>query len=218
MADHVFDESLSETLRRAGNWCREYLELQHSRDVAVAFGNVLRTFAEIASPLADGDDDRFERLKKLERRLDAELAALSAAHQTSVATAAAELCDEPQHPEPATTRLFVYGTLKRGGRREFAVAGQRFLGTARTYPAYRLYHCGDYPALVRDSDGVSIEGEVWEVDARCLAKLDEIEGVSMRLYERAAISLLPPHDAEPVESYFYLRSVKGLRDCGPRWP
>ena len=29
------DESLSDALRRAGNWCREYLELQHSREVGV---------------------------------------------------------------------------------------------------------------------------------------------------------------------------------------
>ena len=69
MTDPNADDSLTETLRRAGNWCREYLELQHSRDVGAAFGNVMRTFAEIASPTADDARDRFERLKELERRI-----------------------------------------------------------------------------------------------------------------------------------------------------
>jgi gamma-glutamylaminecyclotransferase len=214
MMNHHSHEPMSETLRRAGNWCQEYLELQHSREVGAAFGNVMRTFAEIANPPADEGSDRFERLKERERRLDEELTALAAAHRQSVEARTVPSCREVAD---AMTRLFVYGTLKRGGCREFAMAGQRFLVTARTYPAYRLYHCGDYPALVRDANGVSIEGELWEVDGSCLSKLDDIEGVAMRLYERAPISLLPPHDGEPVESYFYLRSVTGLRDCGPRW-
>jgi gamma-glutamylaminecyclotransferase len=218
MMEHSSDDLLFEALRRAGNWCREYLELQHSSDVGAAFGNVMRTFSEIATPPAGGPTDRFERLKELERRLDDELAALAAAHEESVAARAAILPVAGTHDDIVKTRLFVYGTLKRGGCREFAMAGQRFVGAARTQPAFRLYQCGDYPALVRDANGISIEGELWEVDGACLSKLDEIEGVSMRLYERAAVSLLPPHDGEHVDSYFYLRSVNGLQDCGPRWP
>lgn len=214
MTQHPSDDSLFETLRRAGNWCREYLELQHSRNVGSAFGNVMRTFAEIAAPDPHSGVDRFERLKELERRLDMELTALAEAHRESINSRTVPV---RQEAGDVKTRLFVYGTLKRGGCRESAMAGQRFLGAVRTAPEYRLFHCGDYPALVRDANGVAIEGELWEVDGECLAKLDEIEGVPMRLYERAPISLLPPHDGEHVETYFYLRSVNGLRDCGPRW-
>jgi len=118
-------------------------------------------------------------------------------------------------------KLFVYGTLKRGYCRAHALAGQRFLGTARTTSKYRLYDCGDYPGLVRAADGKrgrSIVGELWNIDESCLPVLDEMEGVSAGLYERAAVHLQPPHDGEYVVSYFYRRSVQGLRDCGSHWP
>jgi len=36
------------------------------------------------------------------------------------------------------TRIFVYGTLKRGGRNHHFMAGQQFVGEARTAPGYTL--------------------------------------------------------------------------------
>src|SRR5207249_6980142 len=63
------------------------------------------------------------------------------------------------------TTLFVYGTLKRGGRGNRWLAGQRFLGEAVTEPTYRLYDLGTYPGLVRDeANGLAVKGELWEVD------------------------------------------------------
>jgi len=81
-----------------------------------------------------------------------------------------------------------------------------------------MYNCGSYPGLVESpAHGVAIEGELWEVDASCLAGLDEIEGISAGLYRRGPIRLQPPFDTEHVQTYFYLRSVSGLPDCGSGW-
>lgn len=114
--------------------------------------------------------------------------------------------------------LFVYGTLKRGHCRAHLLDGQRFLGDVRTRPFYRLYDCGDYPALARDADGVSINGELYQVNSQCLQTLDDVEGVSQQLYERGEVEIVPPLGSRTVISYFYLQSVAGLRDCGSTWP
>jgi gamma-glutamylaminecyclotransferase len=113
--------------------------------------------------------------------------------------------------------LFVYGTLKRGLCRHHALAGARFIGEARTPPDFRLIHLGTYPGLVRDTPGVSIRGELWEVDADCLARLDEVEGVDEGLYRREAISLLDPFADQSVQTYIYARGIAGLPDCGNCW-
>jgi gamma-glutamylcyclotransferase (GGCT)/AIG2-like uncharacterized protein YtfP len=115
------------------------------------------------------------------------------------------------------TLLFVYGTLKQGYCRAAALDGQRLLGDAATEPAYRMVNVGEYPGLIADAAGCSIAGELWEVDAECLARPDEIEGVAEQLYQRRTVCLLPPHDTARVEGYFYLRDTAGMPDCGPRW-
>ncbi len=117
----------------------------------------------------------------------------------------------------AKTRLFVYGTLKRGQPRHRYLAEQTFVATAATRPAYRLFSVGDYPALVHRADGLSIEGELWEVYDACLRMLDRVEGVEQGLYAREPIELLPPHDGPNVATYVYCLSVDGLPDCGTHW-
>ncbi len=120
---------------------------------------------------------------------------------------------------PAAIRVFVYGTLKRGGENQSFLAGQEFLGNARTPPGFTLYSLGDYPGMVRspeDKEGVT--GELWSVDADCLARLDELEGVNEGLYERVTITLAPPHDSLPAETYLYLRDLKSCPPFGPTWP
>lgn len=114
-------------------------------------------------------------------------------------------------------RLFVYGTLKRGYCRHGALAKGRFLGTARTAEAYRLVNLGSYPGLVpAEENGVTIEGEIWEVDLTMLQVLDDIEGVDEGLYARRPVVLQQSEGGE-VETYIYLGSVAGLADCGDRW-
>jgi gamma-glutamylcyclotransferase (GGCT)/AIG2-like uncharacterized protein YtfP len=114
-------------------------------------------------------------------------------------------------------KLFVYGTLKRGHSRARLLHGQRFLGHGRTRPNYACT-LGSYPGLVRDDqDGLAIEGEVWDVDASCLKKLDEVEGVTEGLYRRVTVELESPFDSQQVETYLYVRNTSGLVDCGCRW-
>jgi gamma-glutamylaminecyclotransferase len=117
------------------------------------------------------------------------------------------------------TRVFVYGTLKRGGSNHHFLAGQKFLGEARTEPGYNLYSLGDYPGMVRSTDAShDVTGEVWAVDAACLAELDELEGVAEGLYKRVPVKLAPPFAEQPVESYLYLRDLKGHTSLGVTWP
>jgi gamma-glutamylaminecyclotransferase len=114
--------------------------------------------------------------------------------------------------------LFLYGTLKRGGSNHRHLAGQRFVGPARTRAVFRLHLLDGYPGMVAaGSGGRSIEGEIWEVDPGCLARLDALEGTAEGLYARAPVPLLPPHDALEVETYLYRRSVEGRRELGTKF-
>ena len=116
------------------------------------------------------------------------------------------------------TCVFVYGTLKKGGRNHRYLAGQQFLGETRTSPGHTLYSLGDYPGMVRSNNpGHDVVGEVWQVDAPCLARLDQLEGVNEGLYERVAIALAPPFAGQTVETYFYLRSLAGRPALGSVW-
>ena len=115
-----------------------------------------------------------------------------------------------------STRLFVYGTLKRGCSRAGCLQGQTFLGNAETVPGYRLYDNGSYPAMTLSDCSSVVTGELWEVDAGCLAELDQIEGVPT-LYQRTIVKL-STHAGESVQTYLYCQSLDGWRDIGSRWP
>jgi gamma-glutamylcyclotransferase (GGCT)/AIG2-like uncharacterized protein YtfP len=116
----------------------------------------------------------------------------------------------------ATSTLFFYGTLKRGSPSNGLIAGQQFLGEARTAPHYRLYVSGPFPCLVEDhARGVSVRGEIWRVNDSLLAKLDEWEEVP-HLFARRKIDVADV--SPPVFAYFYQGDVAGMRDCGDHWP
>ncbi len=117
-----------------------------------------------------------------------------------------------------TTLVFVYGSLKNGFALHNFLDGQQFIGLAQSRPLYRLFDCGEYPALVQeDTAGRQISGEVYAVDEQCLSRLDEVEAVDEGLYERRQIALAAPYADQLVEAYFYLKSITGLRDCGTEW-
>ena len=73
----------------------------------------------------------------------------------------------------APIRVFVYGTLRKGG----CLAGS-LANCTRTPAALkgRLYDLGWYPGIYLDENGIEIVGEIVEVDAEQLIKLDGIEG------------------------------------------
>jgi gamma-glutamylcyclotransferase (GGCT)/AIG2-like uncharacterized protein YtfP len=120
------------------------------------------------------------------------------------------LCDldTPEDYERLTAarcRLFVYGTLMRGGRNHALLAGQRFLREAVTRPNYRLCEVGAYRGLVRaDIDGRAIPGELYEIDRRLIRELDELEGAP-DLYRLESVEIEGVE--EPAYAYFYQRPV-----------
>lgn len=117
------------------------------------------------------------------------------------------------------TCVFVYGTLKRGGSNHVFLAGQRYLGEARTTPGFTLYSLGDYPGMVRaPGDTAGVTGELWAVDDTCLAELDRLEGLDEGLYERSDVLLAPNPFAGSAQSYLYLRPHAGLPPVGDHWP
>lgn len=116
------------------------------------------------------------------------------------------------------TRLFVYGTLKRGCKNHRHIAGQCYVGLASTAPGYRLYDLGDYPGMVSDeAKSGAVQGEVWAVDDTALARLDDFEGVGEGIYRRAPVALAAPFDDEVTYTYLYLRDLAGARVIGPVW-
>ena len=116
-------------------------------------------------------------------------------------------------------KIFVYGTLKRGGQNHHHLAGQIFLGEARTARGYTLYELTGYPGMIAQTGGADgVSGELWDIDAACLARLDEVEGLAEGLYHRADVPLLPPFAGQSAETYLYSRSVAGRRKLGEIWP
>ena len=116
------------------------------------------------------------------------------------------------------TRVFVYGTLKHGGRNHRFLAGQQFLGEACTPPGFTLYSLGTYPGMVRALDDTAgVTGELWSVDDTGLEQLDELEQLDKGLYERVTINLAPPFAGEPVEAYLYLGDLTRRSAIGSAW-
>ena len=83
-------------------------------------------------------------------------------------------------------RVFVYGTLLCGEVNHPLLAGARLLGPHRTPPRYSLYDLGAYPGVARRGC-TAVVGEVYEVDAQGLGRLDRLEEYP-RLYDREPIA------------------------------
>jgi gamma-glutamylcyclotransferase (GGCT)/AIG2-like uncharacterized protein YtfP len=120
-------------------------------------------------------------------------------------------------------RIFVYGTLKRGLSNHGWMAGQQFIAEARTEPVYRMYDFGGFPGMVpMAQDGVSILGEIWEVDESGRKKLDILEDVEGGEYTLELVRLADADpgtggEEEPIYTYLYRWSVVGRRDAGTDW-
>ncbi|MDB5871431.1 MAG: gamma-glutamylcyclotransferase [Ramlibacter sp.] len=81
-------------------------------------------------------------------------------------------------PEPALRHVFVYGTLRRGGRNDInrLQPAPRYVGMGEVKG--KLYHIDWYPGLTLGGDeAVTVVGEVYEISAALEAVLDEIEEI-----------------------------------------
>ena len=85
-------------------------------------------------------------------------------------------------------KVFVYGTLRRGGRNHQLLAAARFLGTCRTEQRFTLIDFGPYPGVVARG-GTSVAGEVYAVDRATIKLLDELEAFPIE-YDRRRLATL----------------------------
>lgn len=83
------------------------------------------------------------------------------------------------------TRLFVYGTLRRGGGAEGLLRGFERLGPAQVRGTLHDVE-GRFPALVPEGEG-AVRGEVWAGPEEALARLDAYEGVGEGLFRRVRL-------------------------------
>jgi gamma-glutamylcyclotransferase (GGCT)/AIG2-like uncharacterized protein YtfP len=115
-----------------------------------------------------------------------------------------------------TFKLFVYGTLMRGGCRHHALADQVFLGSALTRPWYLLYDLGEHPGMVFPATGGrAVKGELYEVEAARLPLLEELEGAP-DWFQLAPVEL--QNVEGPVFSFFYQLNPESRPLCpGDQW-
>ena len=81
-------------------------------------------------------------------------------------------------PEASPRYVFVYGTLRRGGRLDInrLEPAPRYVGMGEVKG--RLYHIDWYPGLtLGGQDAVTVVGEVYEIAPQLEAVLDEIEQI-----------------------------------------
>ncbi|WP_439631846.1 gamma-glutamylcyclotransferase family protein [Gemmata sp.] len=110
----------------------------------------------------------------------------------------------------------MYGTLKRGLRNHHLMAGQRFVADVVTEPRYRVIDLGPYPGMVTDAEsGLAVRGELWAVDAECLAALDAFEGVP-DLFVRGPVAVAGR--SGDGWAYFWNNRVPAGAASGARWP
>ena len=94
------------------------------------------------------------------------------------------------------TRIFVYGTLRRGGSNHHLLAGIDPERTLRTPPLFTLLDLGTYPGML-GSGTTAVLGEVYRVDAAILRALDHLEEEGHRYHRRA----IPLVDGSHAEAY-----------------
>lgn len=103
-------------------------------------------------------------------------------------------------------RVFVYGTLLSGLCRAAALKDATFLGAASTEG--RLYNLGDYPGMLPGRG--KVHGEVYQLDARTLDRLDGIEDYypdcpesSLYLRRPVRVALLLDGCSLEADTYLY---------------
>lgn len=76
-----------------------------------------------------------------------------------------------------TTKVFVYGTLKKGFPNHHVLKNADFVGKATTTGGgFAMATNGFYPAVWRGAGPANVQGEVYEVSSLTLGRLDILEG------------------------------------------
>jgi len=115
------------------------------------------------------------------------------------------------------SRLFVYGTLKRGFRAHDILKQWNavYIGKAKTDARYQLYKVNWFPGMVFDErQQGGVHGEVYEITKETFVALDRYEGAP-DLFKRQTILL---DDGEEATAYIFNRDADDLeRVEGGEW-
>lgn len=109
----------------------------------------------------------------------------------------------------------VYGSLRRGWALHGHLATARHVGDG-TVRGFVMYDLGAYPAVVAHSDPrATIRGEVYEVDAATLRRLDRVESEGSLYHRRVVPVRLDSGDV--VQAHIYAMRPAMVREMGA-WP
>lgn len=122
-------------------------------------------------------------------------------------------------------KVFVYGTLKKGFAGNYILTNSYFCGNCSTKKMYKLYTNGMYPCMIpSDKNGISISGELYEIDMKTLQSLNIYEGVDSGLFALSVVEIDKDScdvmdenmDSELVFGYIYLGSTSNMQEI-KRW-
>lgn len=112
---------------------------------------------------------------------------------------------------PAVTRVFVFGTLKKGfALHDRGLRGARCLGPCRMVERFPLLIAGPWFApimLDRPGTGHNVKGELYEVDAARLALLDRLESVGAPGNFRRLVEVAPIEGGAACPAQAYMKSA-----------
>ena len=117
-------------------------------------------------------------------------------------------------PEQDPRFVFVYGTLRRGGRNDInrLAPAPRYVGMGEVKGI--LYHIDWYPGLtLGGEEAVTVVGEVYEIGEKLEAVLDRIEGIvdgTESEYFKREVSIQV--EGQPVRCLLYEVNSARVRD------
>ena len=123
---------------------------------------------------------------------------------------------------PMPELVFVYGTLKEGFPNFHVNKGARIPGVFATIERFPLYLVGErsVPWMIDEpGQGERIAGELFEVDAAGLARMDALEGTAEPDgYRRRRIAVAPVagEGAAAIDAWAYLKETRQLAGATPR--
>ena len=110
--------------------------------------------------------------------------------------------------------VFVYGTLMKGQRAAYMLAGSDFVGCFQLKD-YAMYNLGRYPGIV-PCDGELVRGELYFVSDTMLAQMDEYEGEG-DLYLRTNVKVWSEKESLDAQVYVYNRDITGFEKMQGTW-
>ena len=94
-------------------------------------------------------------------------------------------------------RVFVYGSLKRGFHNNRFLTESRFIGERLTEDeTFVMHSLGGFPGVLisfNTGESAAVQGELYEVDERTLARLDMLES-NGHFYNRELVDLREEND------------------------